>query len=466
MNDQASSEGFFSVLRRALFIPEVPSYGNSVFYSLGFLAMTSLTLLVISGVVMVFFGSAWWITAPWGIFMRSIHLWAAQILMVILLLHVAVVFLTSGFKAPRRLTWVLGGFAFLLILIEAEFGYDLRGDFSSQYRALQGADFWNGAFLGRWINTLNHAQAYGIHVIDIPVAIFAFIFLHYALVKIRGIAKPYRSDAAYTMVPADHYRLFARGGALAAVILMLALAFPSPFVEPETIGGIAENDPNLVAQTLLSEFTRTSDTATYLDSINPYAFDTRAVYVTGPYAQYLIAAGGSDALAEFSAKSADEQGALIADAQQHYQQAGSSQKKDAANPLVSAVDALVTMAKSGLYQPAIDAENSSVNPTYSLRFIADTGVLDAEAEAMHMTTEQWGMMREERGTIAPGAWWLAPIGFLDHTLLANDPNGDRDGAELLGALALFLILFPYIPYLSRLPEKMPLARMIWRAGGK
>ena len=72
--------------------------------------------------------------------------------------------------------------------------------------------------------------------------------------------------------------------------------------------------------------------------------------------------------------------------------------------------------------------------------------------------------REESGVLPPGAWWLAPLGILNHTILANNVNGDRDAAEILGLLALLLVLFPYIPFLNRIPEKLPFARWIWRSG--
>jgi len=59
-----------------------------------------------------------------------------------------IVFLTSGFKKPRRLTWVIGALMFVFVIAEAEFGYVLRGDFSGQWRGLQGADFYNGTGIG------------------------------------------------------------------------------------------------------------------------------------------------------------------------------------------------------------------------------------------------------------------------------------------------------------------------------
>ncbi len=448
-------------LREKFFLIDVPSYGNSIFYSLGFLALVSLTLLVLTGIVMVFFGPAWWLATGWGIFFRSVHLWSAQAFIFLILLHLLIVFLTSGFKAPRRLTWMLGGLALFLVMIEAEFGYDLRGDFSSQYRALQGADLYNGAHLGWFINTLNQAQVYGLHIIDIPLILLAAVFFHYMLVKIRGLAKPYRSDVSYRMVKADHIKLFARGGVLAALIVLFAVMFPSPLLEPATIQRVAADSPSLMGQTLMAEFTHTSDTATYLDSIDPYTYDTREVYVTVPYVKYQALTGGPDALAAFAALDPSAQQQAIDQATAYYAATTTPQGQEQ-NPLIMTMNSLIAMGKNGVYQTTVDGENAAIQPTYSLRFLADTGVLETEAQQLHMTTDEWGMLREEHGTVPPGAWWLAPIGVLNHTVLANDPNGDRDGALILGLLVLLLVIFPYVPYLNRLPEKLHIAEWIWR----
>jgi len=450
----------FRTILNKLYILEVPQYGNRIFYSLGFLALTCLATLVISGAVMVFFGPAWWLTTAQGVFLRSIHLWATEAFILIIILHGLVVFSTSGFKSPRRLTWVLGSLVFVFVLAEAEFGYAIRGDFSSQYRMLQAADFFNGSYLGHFINTLNQAQIYGIHIMVVPLGIVALVACHYLLVKTLGIAKPYRKDAPYVMVPANHVKLYWRGGILVALILCLAALFPSPLILPTRVSDIANESPALMAQTLMQEFTRTSDTATYLDSIDPYAYDTRNVYIAIPYEQYIAANRGTDMLASFASTSTDAQQTYIDQATAYFTDGGALDQNNQ-NLLISAVSSLVAMAKSGLYQASLDVQASNNNQTYSLRFLSDTGVLNSEAQGLHITTDQWGMMHEEKGVLPPGAWWLAPLGVLDHTILATDVNGDRDGAEILGLLALLLILFPFIPYLNRLPEKIGLAKKIW-----
>lgn len=231
---------------------------------------------------------------------------------------------------------------------------------------------------------------------------------------------------------------------------------------PATIRGVANENPSIVARTLMQEFTGTSDTATYLDSIDPYAYDTREIYITAPYEAYVTSTNTNNDVAVFLNETADEQQANIDQATSYFANGGAITTVQGANPLIPTVSSLVAMAQSGLYEAALDHEDQTISPTYSLRFLADTGVLDDEATQLHITTDQWGMMHEENGAIPPGAWWLAPLGFLDHTILANDGNGDRDGALILGILALILVLFPYVPYLNRLPEKFHIAEFIWR----
>ena len=72
------------------------------------------------------------------------------------------------------------------------------------------------------------------------------------------------------------------------------------------------------------------------------------------------------------------------------------------------------------------------------------------------------MLREGKGFLPPGAWWLAPLGVLDNTVLKNDDNQDRDGAEILGVLMLLLVAFPYIPILNDLPEKLGFYKFFWK----
>ena len=454
---------------KPLMIEKAPAYANKFFYSLGFLSATSFLILLVSGIIMSLQGPGWWLTDPTGQYLRSVHMWATQAFVLFILMHLLIVFLTSGFKRPRQLTWVLGVLMLLFVFLEAEFGFVLRGDFSSQWRSLQGADFYNGSGLGYWINTLNYQQIYGIHIAAIPFLILGILLVHYMLVKILGIAKPYRKDIVVKTVPANHLLLFARGGVLIIVVLALAYMLPSPYVKPITIQEVAKADPKIVATTLVKEFDGSSDTANYVDNLTPYTFDTRAVYVFAPYAQLLQPTANqadvNDQVTIFQHESADLQTQQLKDAATFFDQWDGKSPVKTSNTAVTIINHLVGMAQAGLYEPSLSTAGTSSRPdksgTYVLRFLSDSGVLEDKASSLIMTTEQYGMLHEEAG-LAPGAWWLAPIGILNHTVLAGDANGDRDAATIFGSFFLLLIAFPFIPIVNQIPDKLQLYKLIWR----
>jgi Cytochrome b(N-terminal)/b6/petB len=449
---------------KKIMIQDVPRYGNTLFYSLGFLSMVSFLVLIASGIVMASFGPNWWLTTTAGVYMRSVHLWATQAFVIFILLHLLIVFFTSGFKKPRRLTWMLGVLMLFVVLAETEFGYVLRGDFSSQWRSLQGADFYNGAGLGNIINPLNYGQIYGIHIVVIPLTILGLLSLHYLLVRILGIARPYRKEIVARTVPANHGLLFMRGAIVVVLVLALAALFPSPYIKPSTIQSIAKQDPTLIGKTLVAEFDRSSDTATYLDNIDPYTFNTRTVYIDAPYQQYqMTQAGQPSALVLFNAESGQLQQQQLQAIAQYFDQSNTAVSKSPVSPAMSVVNGLINMAQAGLYETALanTAPSSGIESSTAVaRFLSDTGVLEDKATVLRITTDQYGMIREEKGS-TPGAWWLLPIGILNHTVLANDDNGDRDAAIIFGSLLLTMLAFPFIPFVNQLPDKLGVHRLIW-----
>lgn len=447
-------------------LQDVPSYGNKFFYSLGFLSMISFVVLLISGLIMTFYGPTWWLTSGLGGYVRSVHLWATQAFVLFIILHLLVVFFTSGFKKPRRLTWLLGVLMLFVVLAETEFGYALRGDFSSQWRSLQGADFYNGSGLGGLLNPLNYKQIYGIHIVVVPLVLLGLLGLHYLLVRVLGIARPYRNDITVKTVPANHAKLFIRGGGLIALILALAVVLPSPYIKPTTIQSVAQQDSFLMGKTLMAEYGSTSETAVYLDNIDPYTYNTRAVYITAPYAQYhATQAKSKDDLQLFNQQTPTVQAKQLKSANEYFGQETPDASKPPTSPIMSVVQSLTLMAAAGLYEPSLTAANSggghADESTYTTRFLFDTGVLEQKATALNITTDQYGMVREETGR-TPGAWWLVPIGVLNHTILSGDDNGDRDAGIIFGSLLLTMLAFPFIPYVNQIPDKLKVYTLIWR----
>ncbi len=345
----------------------------------------------------------------------------------------------------------------------------LEATFSSQWRGLQGADFYNGSGLGKYFNPLNYNQIYGIHIVVIPLSIIGLLFLHYLLVRVLGIAKPYRKDVHVKTVSANHKILFMRGGVLVVLILGLAVVLPSPYIKPTTIQSVALQDPILFSKTVVSELDHSSDTATYVDNIAPYTYDTRSIYVTQPYTQLLqTRAIVVNNLSLFFTEPRAIQDQQIKTLSDYLANDNADFAKLPTSPVSSIAKSLTIMAQAGLYESSLNS-NSSVTKfkdgtTYSSRFLSDTGVLEDKATALNITTDQYGMIREEKGH-TPGAWWLGPIGILNHTVLKNDDTGDRDGAIIFGSLLLTMLAFPFIPYVNQLPDKLKVYKLIWHEKG-
>lgn len=65
---------------------------------------------------------------PFGAFIRNIHHWSAHLLVLVVFLHLLRVFYTGAYKAPRKLSWLIGLFSFGAILLSNFTGYLLPWD--------------------------------------------------------------------------------------------------------------------------------------------------------------------------------------------------------------------------------------------------------------------------------------------------------------------------------------------------
>lgn len=65
---------------------------------------------------------------PTGRFIRNIHRWASHMMVVFVIFHMARVFYTAAYKAPREFNWVLGMVLFVLTLMFSFTGYLLPWD--------------------------------------------------------------------------------------------------------------------------------------------------------------------------------------------------------------------------------------------------------------------------------------------------------------------------------------------------
>ena len=111
------------------------------FHTLGLGTITAslFVLLVITGVVLMFFYIPavdraytilvdWLDTTPFAMMWRNVHRWAAQLMVLFVFLHMSRVFYMGAYKNERRFNWVVGVMLMVLTLFLSFTGYLLPWD--------------------------------------------------------------------------------------------------------------------------------------------------------------------------------------------------------------------------------------------------------------------------------------------------------------------------------------------------
>jgi ubiquinol-cytochrome c reductase cytochrome b subunit/cytochrome b6 len=185
-----------------------------------------------------------------GWYIRSLHKWSGNLMIVAVMLHMLRVFFTAAYRHPRQLNWCVG---FLLLGTTMTFGFT---GYSLVYEQLS---FWGATvatnlaeavpLVGPWIayflrggpevgeNTLT--RFFVLHIGVLPTVAFILIAIHILLVRLHGVTELYFEGET---VPEEkrHFQFWpdhATTEILIGVVLMylltiLALVFPAGLGEP------------------------------------------------------------------------------------------------------------------------------------------------------------------------------------------------------------------------------------------
>ena len=136
-----------------------------------------------------------------GWFLRALHYYAGSGMVVMVLIHMAQVFLHGSYKFPRELTWVLGVFLLLCTLGMFFTGQIMRWDPDAYWGLAVGASMagrlpiigpWAARMLlgGPVIGGDALSRFFALHVFVIPGALLFLLALHLWLVLKCGISAP------------------------------------------------------------------------------------------------------------------------------------------------------------------------------------------------------------------------------------------------------------------------------------
>ena len=187
----ASKRLLSGVMSAETWLPtELPEYARGFMYMLGSLTASSFAVLVASGIVLAMNGPASWSYNGAMHFVAATHFWAVQAFFFFMVLHLLRVYFSGAWRGGREKTWLLGTLSLLVAIPTAFTGYLMRGDFYSQWNAVQAKDGLNAMGLA-WFNVLNAGQMYGMHVVVLPLVLSVLIALHITLIRVKGVVPPY-----------------------------------------------------------------------------------------------------------------------------------------------------------------------------------------------------------------------------------------------------------------------------------
>ena len=138
---------------------------------------------------------------PFGWLIRSVHAWAANLMVGAAFAHLFSVFFLKAYRAPRELTWMSGCLLMALTLAFGFSGYLLPWNELALFATKVGTDIVGATpVVGHWIRFVLRGgedvsgatltRFFGFHVALLPLLVTFLLLVHFALVQVHGISEP------------------------------------------------------------------------------------------------------------------------------------------------------------------------------------------------------------------------------------------------------------------------------------
>jgi len=195
----------------------VPNFANAFYYCFGGMVFILIVLQLVTGIFLSFYyvPDAAGNPAPaylsvknvimnqvyLGWLVRGFHFWSANLLVVMIVLHMARVFWTGSYRAPREVNWMVGIILLLTVLAFSLTGYLLPWDTKAYWATSVTIKIGAAApLLGPLIKALadggptvgpNTLQRFfTIHVFLLPAVVVLLMYVHFRLIRQHGISEP------------------------------------------------------------------------------------------------------------------------------------------------------------------------------------------------------------------------------------------------------------------------------------
>lgn len=193
----------------------IPKHANFL-YTFGSIALFTFVLQAITGILMLVYykptvkeayDSVFFIheTVPFGWLIRQVHVWGANLMVLVVFLHMLKTFVYGAYKKPREMTWMFGVVLFGIVLGFGFTGYLLPWDQLAFWATTVGTEAPGSMpVVGPLTRELMRGQAdvgeatlgrfFVTHVLILPVLFVGAVGAHLFLIRYQGTAPLSRTD--------------------------------------------------------------------------------------------------------------------------------------------------------------------------------------------------------------------------------------------------------------------------------
>lgn len=244
------------VMSKVFLEEPIPKHMKNWYYALGAAPLILFAFMIITGILLTFYyvpspdkayESVRFITeeVSMGYWIRGIHRWASNLMVITIMLHIIRVFFTRAYRKPREINWIIGILLLGVTLTLCFTGYSMVYNQLAYWASVVGTNMIKEIpFVGQTIlgflrggeevssNTLT--RFFNLHVVFLPALLIVLISIHIVFIRIHEVSKieGNENEETYSFYPEHFYHTIIIALFLLTVISTLTVILPPGLGEP------------------------------------------------------------------------------------------------------------------------------------------------------------------------------------------------------------------------------------------
>src|SRR3989338_6204679 len=179
-----------------------------------------------------------------GWLVRSVHAWAAHLVIFCAMVHLSSTFFLKAYQPPRELTWLTGVVLFFILLGFGFTGYLLPWNTLAFFATKVGTEIAGvvpvaGPIVqtllrgGSDVTDVTLTRFFWLHIAILPLALLGVVGLHLLMIQVQGMSKPLsvKTDRAMPFFPNFFLRDLMGWAVVLGVVLCLSVYWPATLGE-------------------------------------------------------------------------------------------------------------------------------------------------------------------------------------------------------------------------------------------